>query len=226
MAKKSHDYYGIDLDSKKYVFLIDISGSMENKIEKDAKGVVLNVATNAAANSVGKIIGGSVGNMVSNKIKKSLTKLEKAKKNLIPVINGFTEENYFTIITFENDIKLWREELIPANSKNKKLAVAYIKSLKSGGGTNISDALEEAFKLAGEGVNDEAEMLDVETVFLLSDGEPSAGKYTSTQQISQKVEEWNGLKRLQIHTVGLGDNHDEEFMKNMAVDNGGVYINK
>ncbi|MEX0981276.1 MAG: VWA domain-containing protein [Bacteroidales bacterium] len=226
MAKKSHDYYGIDLESNKYVFLIDISGSMENKIEKDAKGVVLNVATNVAANTVGKVIGGSVGNMVGNKIKKSLTKLEKAKKNLIPVINGFTEENYFTVITFENDIKLWRKELIPATSANKKLAVAFIKSLKSGGGTNISDALEEAFKLAGKGVNDETEVLDVETVFLLSDGEPSAGQYRSTQQILQKVEEWNELNRLQIHTVGLGDNHDEDFMRKMAVDNNGVYINK
>jgi uncharacterized protein with von Willebrand factor type A (vWA) domain len=226
MVKKSHDYYGIDLESKKYVFLIDISGSMENKIEKDAKGVVLNVATNVAANTVGRAIGGSVGNMVGNKIKKSLTKLEKAKKNLIPVINGFTEENFFTVITFENDIKLWREELIPATSANKKLAVAYIKALKSGGGTNISDALEEAFKLAGKGVNDETEVLDVETVFLLSDGEPSAGKYRSTQQILQKVDEWNELNRLQIHTVGLGDNHDEEFMRKMAVDNNGTYINK
>lgn len=226
MFKKADDYYGIDIDSKKYVFLVDISGSMESKIEKDAKGVILTTAASKAADKAGEIVGGEVGRIVGKQIKKQLTKLEKAKKNLVPVINGFTEEHYFTIITFENDIKYWREELIPATEANKKLAVAFVKSLKSGGGTNISDALEASFKLAGDGVSDTTKVLDVETVFLLSDGEPTAGKYRSTSQILQKVEEWNTYRKVQIHTVGLGDNHDEAFMRQMAEDNNGVYINK
>lgn len=226
MFKKSEDYYGIDLDKKKYVFLIDISGSMENKIEKNAKGVIVSKATNKAANLVNNKVGGEVGNLLGKQIKKQLTKLEKAKKKVIPAINGFTEENYFTIITFENNINLWRKKLIPANKANKELAVIFIKSLKSEGGTNISDALEKSFDLAGEGVSDTTKVIDVETVFLLSDGEPSAGKHTKTEEILEKVNEWNEFKRVQIHTVGLGDNHDENFMREMAIQNKGVYVTK
>ncbi len=226
MFKKSTSYYGIELDDNKVVFLVDISGSMENKIERDAKGQIISSVTNKAVDAVSDQIGGAVGSMVGKTIKKQMTKLEKAKKKIIPVINGFTEESYFTIITFENDIRLWRKELVQATSANKKLAVVSVKALESGGGTNISDALEEAFHLAGAGVNDPEKELEVETVFLLSDGEPSAGKHTNTRDILEAVESWNPLKRVTIHTIGLGDNHDRDFMRQLAEDNGGTYIDK
>ena len=75
LLKKSSDYYGVDLNEKRYVFLIDISGSMEGKIEKDAKGKVIGMATNNVANAIGNQIGGELGGLVSEQIKKSLTKL-------------------------------------------------------------------------------------------------------------------------------------------------------
>ncbi len=226
MMRKSKDYYGIKLNEKRYVFLVDISGSMENKIEKNAKGQVIDMATDKAADIAGDLVGGKIGGMISTSIKKSMTKLEKAKKKIIPVINGFTEENYFTIITFENDIKMWRKEMVQATPANKKKAVSYIKMLKSGGGTNISDALEKAFELAGNGTKDTSIALNVETVFLLTDGKPSAGKYTNTKDILSHLAEWNKLKRIIVHSVGLGDNHDKIFLQEMADENNGTYIDK
>jgi len=226
LTKKSSSYYGVDLNEKRYVFLVDISGSMEGKVEKNAAGKVLTKATNKVANKIGSTIGGSLGNMVSGQIKKSLTKLQKAKKKIIPVINGFTEDNYFTIIIFENNVKLWKKEMVQATKFNKTRAVAYLKTLKSGGGTNISDALEEAFILAGNGASDAAKKLNVETIFLLTDGQPTAGKHTNTNDILNKVSEWNSLKKVKVHAVGLGDNHDKEFMRKMAEQNNGIYINK
>jgi uncharacterized protein YegL len=226
MTKKSKDYYGVELKEKRYVFLVDISGSMENKIEKDGKGQVIDMATNKAADVAGELVGGEIGGMISSSIKKSMTKLEKAKKKIIPVINGFTEENYFTIMTFENNIKMWKKEMVQATSANKKKAVAYIKMLKAGGGTNISDALEESLKLAGDGTKDSTITLNVETVFLLTDGVPSAGQFTNTEDILKALSGWNSLKRVIVHSVGLGDNHDKVFLEKMAEQNNGIYIDK
>lgn len=226
MMKKSTDYYGVELNEKRYVFLVDISGSMENKIEKDAAGQVLDVATNKAADAAGNLVGGEVGSMISGSIKKSMTKLEKAKKKIIPVINGFTEDNYFTIITFENNLKMWKKEMVQATASNKKKAVAYIKMLHAGGGTNISDALEKSLELAGAGTADSTVALNVETVFLLTDGVPSAGKYTRANDILTHLSEWNKLKRVIVHSVGLGDNQDKDFLQKMADQNNGVYIDK
>ncbi|MEA2041137.1 MAG: VWA domain-containing protein [Bacteroidota bacterium] len=226
MTKKSTDYYGVELKEKRFVFLVDISGSMENKIEKNAKGIVVSKATNIVANQVEDKIGGEIGGLVSKKIKKSLTKLEKAKKKIIPVINGFTDEHYFTIILFENDIKLWKNGMVQATGFNKKSGVAHVKALKSGGGTNISDALEMAFDLAGDGTSDPSKSLNVETIFLLTDGEPTAGKYTNPDDILEKVSVWNPNRRVTVHAIGLGDNHDKEFMRKIAEQNNGVYIDK
>ena len=226
MMKKSTDYYGVELNEKRYVFLVDISGSMENKIEKDAKGQVLDVATNKAADIAGDAIGGEVGSLISSSVKKSMTKLEKAKKKIIPVINGFTEDNYFTIITFENKVKMWKKEMVQATSANKKKAVTFIKMLSAGGGTNISDALEKSFELAGAGATDSTVALNVETVFLLTDGVPSAGKYTNPNDILTHLSEWNKLNRVIVHSVGLGDNQDKDFLRKMAEQNNGVYIDK
>ncbi len=106
------------------------------------------------------------------------------------------------------------------------MAVAYVKMLKAGGGTNISDALETALDLAGPGTSDSTKALNVQTIFLLTDGVPSAGKYTSTADILSHVNEWNKLKRVKIHAIGLGKDQDKDFMRKLADQNHGKYIDK
>jgi len=216
MTKKSTDYYGIETaSSKKIVYVIDISGSMEGKAETDLQGNIISSAGSKAGNLVGNKIGGKVGSLISKQTNNQLTKLGKAKKELMPSIRGLSEDTYFTIIVFENKVKKWKNELVQANSTNKNLAIAYLEGLKSGGGTNIYDALEEAFGLQ-----------DVETIFLLSDGEPTAGKVTSTDGIISKTAEWNSAKTIKIHTIGLGEDCDKVFMKKLAEENGGQFIDK
>lgn len=227
LLKKSTDYYGIDTStSKRIVYLIDISGSMEGKAETDLQGNIVSSAGAVASKAVGNMIGGSLGNMVSKQTNKQMTKLAKARKELIPSIRGLSEDTYFTIIVFENQVKKWRKELVQASSANKALATTYIEKLESGGGTNISDALEEAFILAGTGATDSSANLNVETVFLLSDGEPTAGKITSPEKIISKSDDWNSAKRVKIYTIGLGEDCDKEFMKELANKNNGSFIDR
>ncbi|GAB4301512.1 MAG: hypothetical protein Kow0068_24410 [Marinilabiliales bacterium] len=227
MFKKSDSYYGIELNENRYVFLIDISGSMENRAEKDLQGRIISKTVDKVTDKItDKVGGGEIVGMVNKQIQKQLTKLEKAKKKIIPVINGFTEDDYFTIIVFENELGFWKNDLVQATKANKKKAVLYVKALKAEGGTNISDALEKAFDLAGDGTKDNAKNLNVETIFLLTDGEPTAGKITNPDEIIEAVSEWNKLKRVKIHTIGLGENHDKNFMRKLAEQNNGVYIDK
>jgi Mg-chelatase subunit ChlD len=144
----------------------------------------------------------------------------------MPSIRGLSEDTYFTIIVFENKIEKWKKDLVPATGANKNLAIAYLERLKSGGGTNISDALEESFVLAGPGATSNDANLGVETIFLLSDGSPTAGKTTNTDAIVRKTAEWNSAKRIKIHTIGLGEDCDKDFMKKLADENGGTFIDK
>ena len=216
MVKKSESYYGIETGaSKKVVYVLDISGSMEGKAETDLQGNIISTAGSKVGNAVGNKVGGTVGNIISKQTNNQLTKLGKAKKELMPSIRGLSEDTYFTIIVFENSVKKLNKQLVQANATNKNLAIAYLEKLSSGGGTNISDALEESFGFQ-----------DVETIFLLSDGEPTAGKITNPDGIVSKAKEWNSSQKVIIHTIGLGEDCDKEFMKKLANENGGQFIDK
>jgi uncharacterized protein with von Willebrand factor type A (vWA) domain len=216
MTKKSESYYGIETgSSKKIVYVIDISGSMEGKAETDLKGNIISTAGSKVGSTVGNKVGGKVGNLISKQTNNQLTKLGKAKKELMPSIRGLTEDTYFTIIVFENNIKRFNKQLVQANSTNKNLAIAYLEKLESGGGTNMSDALEESFGIP-----------DVQTLFVLSDGAPNAGKIPNSNDILEALVNWNSVRKIKIHTIGLGEDCDKEFMKKMAADNGGQFIDK
>lgn len=222
----SDDYYGLSIKDNNNVFIIDISGSMEGKVETDLQGAVVAQATSVAADAVGDAIGGVAGNVFSSQAKKELTKLGEVKRELIPVIKGLSENSYFNIITFENDVKLWKNELVPASSTNKNLAVLMIENLSSGGGTNFYGGLEEAFKLAGPGSLDSNKLLKVDAIFMLSDGAPSTGKITSTQKILEEIKKMNPLKKVKVNAIGLGKDKDADFMEKLATQNSGQYIDK
>jgi len=227
LIKKSTDYYGVETTTnKKFVYVIDISGSMENKAETDLQGQIVGAATNQTANAVGNMVGGPLGNILKKQTKDQLTKLGKIKKELIPSIKGLSEDSYFTIIVFENKVKMWRKKLVPATGANKNLAAAYLTNLESGGATNISDALEKAFDLAGAGARDERTALEVEVIFLLSDGSPTAGKTRNTNGIVSQTAQWNSARRITIHTIGLGDDCDKAFMAKLADENNGQFIDR
>ncbi len=216
MTKKSDVYYGIDTSKSKHVvFLVDISGSMEGKAETDLQGNIIAAAGSKASNVVGDAVGGPLGNVIKKQANNQLTKLGKAKKELIPTIKGLSEDTYFTIIIFENDVKTLKKELMQATSANKGIATVYLDRLSSGGGTNIYESLENAFQIT-----------NIETIFLLSDGTPTAGKVTSPNEILEAVTKWNSLNKITIHTIGLGEDCDKEFMRKLAEQNSGKFIDK
>lgn len=227
MVKKSDTYYGIDTKSyNRVVFILDISGSMEGRAETDLQGNVLSEATQKVGDRVAGEVGGIAGDIIRNQTQEQVTKLGKARKEMIPAIRGLGEDSYFTIIIFENDIKLWRKSLVQATTANKNLAINHLKGLEASGGTNVYEALEQAFELAGEGLTDAAKPLGVETIFLLTDGKPSAGKITKADKIVEQTTGWNSQKRVVVHTIGLGEDCDADFLKALASRNGGKYIDR
>ena len=61
----------------------------------------------------------------------------------------------------------------------------------------------------------------VDTVYLLSDGHPTAGEKTETEDILRAVGGMNRLKGIQINTISIGT--DSELMKKLAERNSGIY---
>ncbi len=186
------EFYGIKTYSKRIVFILDISGSMQEPAAYDGK-----------------------------------TKIEVAKAELIRAISSLPKDAAFNIIFYSTDFEVWKKKLVVAQAKVKKEAKAYVASKNAGGGTNIYEPLVKVFDIAGRGSRDAgyAEVA-LDTIFFLSDGQPTAGRITNPEDILKKVLSLNSLRKIKIHTIGVGRGHDRQFMKLLADRSGGTYVAK
>ena len=95
-------------------------------------------------------------------------RLDVAKKQLLEALTRLPEEALINIVFFDTTIEPWQPKSVKADSGNLAAAEAFVKRQKPRGSTNIYDALMHAFKDA-----------DVDTVYLLSDGAPTAASRTT-----------------------------------------------
>lgn len=104
--------------------------------------------------------------------------------------------------------------LQPASGRNIDSAAAYARGLEVGRGTNIHDAVKTSLPVD-----------ELETIYLLSDGEPSVGG--DKGQIERMLRAENYLRAVRVVTYGFtpegSGSFDEEFMRRIARNNWGWY---
>lgn len=192
--EKKTGFFGIEVKSRRLVYVIDVSGSM-NESAGDK--------TRAAA----------------------------AKDELQRAVLALEDGALFNIVFFSSGVSVWQDEMVEASSETRREAFDFIAEVAVEGGTNTFDALEAAFALGdvGKGKRREPDPSGeslVDTIILLSDGQPTFGKTTSAEGIRSAVREWNETRRIAIHTVAFGKGADKELMSGLAEDSGGTYLKK
>lgn len=198
-------FYGIPTSSQKIFFILDISGSMRQPASEDEK----RIEGSAVVEKGAKVEG--------------VSKLEVAKKHLIQTIENLPAVTHFNIVAYSTTYFRWNTTLQQATPAMKKSAIGFIEGLEGKGDTNIFDPLADALHRAGRGVSDRAYELTADTIFLLSDGAPNRGRISTTTGILKEVAQLNPWRRVTIHTVGIGPDHDSSFMEKLALENGGSY---
>lgn len=190
-------FYGITTRSNRILFVIDRSGSMAEPVG-DAN-------TGPGAE----------------------TKMAAAKQQLKAAVAGLQDGDLFNIVSYAVDVGRWEKKMQKSSTKVQKRVEKYIdKDVQAGGGTNIHDALMEAFRLAGIGAMDKAYDSNVDTIFFLTDGQPTVGEVQDPTEILRRVQEWNRLARVVVHAVGIGKDHDAAFLRRLASENGGQYTSR
>lgn len=139
------------------------------------------------------------------------TRLDEAKLQLRRVVEALPESFHCNLVIYESSVRAVWERLQRARAKAKAELLAAIAELKPTGGTNIHDALELAFRDA-----------EVDTIYLLSDGQPSAGKITDVQDLADQVQRWNRTRQIVIHGIAIG--MDSPLLKRLAAESGGSYV--
>lgn len=196
----SSGFFGIPIQGRRVLFLIDRSGSM-----------------GAHHAPLGADSGTSSGKAVPDS-----TRLAWAKHELLQAVDGLPRDAFFDVIIFSGGVDRWRGSLTPATEGRRKALREQLAVVEPGGGTNIWGALERALDLRSVRWGD-ASPAEVDEIFLLSDGEPSVGAITHTQDILDAVRESNRLRRVRIHTIYMGPS-DSSFMQQLAAENSGRYV--
>ncbi|MBI4229310.1 MAG: VWA domain-containing protein [Planctomycetes bacterium] len=193
-------FYGLPVDTDRPVFVIDISGSMS--------------ASQGAAAREGK------------------NRLDIAKEQLRAVVQALPRDAVFNLVVFESGVRAWRPGMTPATPENKATCLAFIAALTPMGATNLMGGLDEAFGITSARIADgrgqpdytvsgrEASSLP-DTVYLLSDGAPSAGRVTDPAGILREVARLNRSRGIRIHSLSIGA--DSPFLRDLSSANHGTF---
>lgn len=208
-AKKggSSSFYGIPTWSKRILFLVDISRSMDSEAAKQPPAQ------------------GDSKDRYARPLTKS--KLAIAKWQLHRAIEALSDDATCNILVYSESYKAWRPEMVALKRKAKGKAHAFIDSLRANGTTNISDPLDKAFEVAGAGplgLPPKATALKADTIFLLSDGEPNRGRSSRLDELLEEVARRNAPHGLVIHAIGIGEVAGSSFLEELALKNGGQYV--
>lgn len=153
-------------------------------------------------------------------------RMQAAKDELTESILSLPDIATFNIIFYNHTFDTWKKTMTQATKENKATAVAWIKSIEAVGATNIFDPIERGFALAGRGTEDKAYGTLLDTVFLMTDGQPNRGRIISPEHILKEVDRMNALKKIKIHTIGVGEGQDEGFLRKLAEMTGGQYVRR
>ncbi|MBI3865137.1 MAG: VWA domain-containing protein [Planctomycetia bacterium] len=143
-------------------------------------------------------------------------KIDAAKAELIRAIRALPKEVNFSVISFDNTVRIWQRELVSATEQMKHIAVNVVIEQPLGSNTASYDALEAAFSL------------EPEAIFFLSDGAPMGGKIDDPKQIVHDLSSLNRVRRISVHSIGVDTNLAgaaifARFMKSLAETNWGIY---
>jgi hypothetical protein len=218
-------YFGIEQAGDSILYVFDNSLSMKAK--------------------VGKAAGGEKSRTAPTTGPKRKTRWDVCKTELKVGLRGLRKDQKFNLVSFANKARSFSTRMLPATKANVARATEWIDGLKLEFQTNVFDALELAFQIAGRGSEDRYYASEVDTMFFLSDGAPTIPNLSragitqdDSDRILSAVQRWNALGRIAIHSVGLGlQNRKKDrnqkgrlwpmvFLKKLAEQNRGRYVSR
>lgn len=200
-AESSHDkgvtFYGITTFSDKILFVLDVSGSMADTAHEDATGA-----------------------------RGEERKIDVARRELASALAMLDEKKTFNMVFFGHRVVRWQGGMIPADKAALERAKRFENEVDPSGGTNIHDALETAFAMAGFAADGKNYLSAIDTVYFMTDGTPTAGKLVKPDEILAAVRAWNRAARITIHVIGVGDACDVKFLQALASQNDGTFVHR
>lgn len=204
-ANKYEKFFNLEVESDRVLFVLDFSGSMAEPVQLQAR---------------------STGAPPGEKTTKAQLVVTELKKLIMSLPDGAL----VNLVVFSDEVRIWRQEggrpaLVKLDDEARDdLLGNFLDSLRPNGPTNLYDAMNKALDFGGRGLHDKYYAAGFDTLYVITDGAPTAGEVVDKDEIRRRVREANQLRKVAIHCITFGDKNDTDFLKPMAEENGGRHI--
>jgi hypothetical protein len=131
----------------------------------------------------------------------------------------------FNVILFNSSVRSWKGAPVPANESNKGRAISLVRNIAPAQETNYYDTFLEVFGLKRDEQPGPRFKRTPDTMFFLTDGRPTVGDITSTDELLQWFAEENRFAQLRCHVIAFGTKGvDIHFLSTLAKDNSGQFF--
>ena len=143
-------------------------------------------------------------------------KIAQVKRVFTGIIADLPPDDYFNVIFFDSDVRMFKKTLMEANTQTKAEAANFVAALDAEGGTNINEALMDALAMFKPDTG------RVPIIVFLTDGAPTVG-VESPYAIRDNVKAANGAE-VSIFTIafGIDDEGNYDFLRALSLENCGV----
>lgn len=142
-------------------------------------------------------------------------KFKQACEALHFILDRLDNNDKFNLVDYNAKVYTWQKELMDMSNANRKSAGAYVDNLRSGGNTNIEDALKTAFKLVGDSS-------EPNYVIFLTDGQPTEGEWDELKlaEIAKKANP-GGVR---LFSFGVGYDVNARLLDRLSGQAGGTSV--
>ncbi|KAM5148817.1 inter-alpha-trypsin inhibitor heavy chain H3-like [Mantella aurantiaca] len=149
------------------------------------------------------------------------TKIKQTYKAFLKILEDVPKEDYFAILTFDDKVENWKNQLVQAEPENIKKAKEFVSRIIARGGTDINKALLTASKmLTNATFNNMLPEVSASIIIFLSDGEPTSGTTNHDKIIDNVKLSLEG--RASLYCLGFGNDVDYNFLEKLSLQNGGL----
>ena len=205
---KYETFFDLEVESDRVLFVLDFSGSMAEPANVKQRGV------------------GTAGDGAAT----NATKAELVVSELKQVVLSLPDGALINMVVFGDEVRVWRKEgerpaLVKLDDDSRDdLLGNFLDNLRPSGSTNLYGALDQALEFGDRGLYDKYYAAGFDTLYVISDGAPTAGEVTDKDEIRRRVRERNGLRKITVHCITFGEQNDMDFLRAMAEENGGRHI--
>lgn len=133
--------------------------------------------------------------MMRDKLKSGKTKDDRALEELEATFARLSGDFVFNVYTYSDRLEPFQRKPITLNDRSRNAAIQFVTTKPCAGRKDIWSALLEV-----------VEDPDIDTVYLLSSGEPEIGLYVHWNRVVAHLEDINRFHKLTVHSVAYSAN--------------------